>query len=61
MGRVPLTPQIRTQVYKDVLWIRQGRFIGEDRLVQWDFAGAPPSDELATLLERWGLPYVSGN
>jgi RHS repeat-associated protein len=57
-GRVPLTPQIEQQIYKDVLWIREGRKAGVDRLVQWEFAGAGPSPELAKALERWGLPYV---
>jgi len=57
-GEVPLTAEIHTQIYKDVLWIREGRKIGENRVVQWDFGGAPPSRRLAEMLDFWGLPYV---
>lgn len=57
-GEVPLNLKIRTQVYKDVLWIRAGRRQGIHRTVQWDFPSAPPSTELANFLQRWGLPYV---
>jgi len=57
-GSVPPSAQIRTQIHKDVLWIREGRKLGIHRVSQWDFPGAPPSPELASLLERWGLPYV---
>jgi hypothetical protein len=57
-GRVPLSPEIRRQIHKDVLWIREGRKGGIHRVSQWDFPGAPPSHDLARLLERWGLPYV---
>ena len=57
-GQVPLTGEIRSQVYKDVLWTRAGRKMGVDRLVQWEFAGAGPSAELAKALQQWGLPYV---
>src|SRR5262249_34430855 len=57
-GEVPLTPEIRQQIYKDVLWMREGRKQGAYRLVQWEFAGAGPSEDLAAALRLWGLPYV---
>jgi RHS repeat-associated protein len=57
-GRVPLSADIRSQVYKDVIWMRAGRASGVDRLVQWNFAAAPPSSDLAAFLEHWGLPYA---
>ena len=57
-GQVLLTSEIKQQLYKDVLWIREGRKAGVHRIVQWEFAGAAPSPELAKALQRWGLPYV---
>jgi hypothetical protein len=57
-GEVLLTPEIKQQLSKDVLWIREGRKAGVHRIVQWEFAGAAPSPELAKALQRWGLPYV---
>jgi hypothetical protein len=57
-GEVPLSDAIRRQIYKDVLWVREGRKAGVHRVVQWEFAGAPPSADLANALQRWGLPYV---
>ena len=57
-GSVPLSAEIRSQIYKDVLFVREGRKLGTQRLVQWEFGGAGPSDELAALLQRWGIPYV---
>ena len=57
-GEVPLTEQLRLQIHKDVLWMREGRQVGVERLIQWEFAGAPPSGELALLLQHWGIPYV---
>jgi len=57
-GEVPLTAEIRNQVYKDVLWIRAGRQQGIHRIVQWEFGGAPPSAELPKFLTHWELPIV---
>jgi len=57
-GSVPLSTEIRLQVYKDVLWVRAGRLTGTHRISQWDFPGAPPTPELARFLERWGIAYV---
>jgi hypothetical protein len=57
-GEVRLTSEIRRQIYKDVLWTREGRVQGVHRVVQWDFPGAPPSQALKNFLERWGFPYV---
>jgi RHS repeat-associated protein len=54
---VPLTKDIRMQILKNEMWIREGRKIGEFRVVQWDFTGAPPSAELQGLLRLMGLPY----
>ena len=55
---VPLSAEIRQQVYKDVLWMREGRKLGEVRLAQWEFGGAPPSEALGNFLTDWGIPYV---
>ncbi|HVT43620.1 MAG TPA: hypothetical protein VMT00_04450, partial [Thermoanaerobaculia bacterium] len=55
---VPLTVEMRLQVYKDVLFVRAGRALGVDRLVQWEFAGAPPTRALAEFLQHWRIPYV---
>jgi len=55
---VRLTPELREQAYKDVLWMREGRKQGVDRLVQWEFAYAPPTEALANFLTSWGIPVV---
>jgi hypothetical protein len=57
-GEVPLNNSIQTQIYKDVLWIWEGRKLGIHRIVQWEFAGAGPSSALSNALQYWGLPYV---
>jgi hypothetical protein len=57
-GSVQLSAEIRTQINKDVLWIREGRKLGVHRTMQWEFAGAGPSSELAQILQRWGIAYV---
>lgn len=56
---VGATSQIMGQLAKDRLWIREGMKAGLHRTVQWDFAGAPPSAELAGYLQRYGISYVS--
>ena len=53
---VPLTPFIQNQIHKDVLWRRAGK--GQQRVIQWDFVGAPPSTELRTLLTRWEINII---
>lgn len=58
---VPLSKHIRSQIDKDTLWVRAGRKKKppEDRTVQWVFANAPPSSELAAMLQARKFPYVT--
>jgi hypothetical protein len=56
---VPVTRDIQNEILKDKLWIREGAKTGERRVVQWDFVGAPPNEDLEDLLQRVGLPYAS--
>ncbi|WP_438035789.1 phage tail protein [Sorangium sp. So ce204] len=58
---VPLSKDISAQIDKDTLWIRAGRrkTPPEQRVVQWVFANAPPSSELAARLQSRKLPYVT--
>jgi RHS repeat-associated protein len=58
-GEVPLSAELRTQARKDFLWVREGKKLGEHRVVQWNFAGAPPSAALAGLLRHFRIPYVT--
>ena len=57
-GQVPLTAEIHKQILKDMLWVREGSKLGIHRTVQWEFAGAPPSHELAAMLQKWRIAYV---
>jgi RHS repeat-associated protein len=56
-NEVRLTPEMTEQILKDKLFIHEGRKLGEHRVVQWDFVGAPPNAELRELLQRTGLSY----
>ena len=58
---VPLSKHIQAQIDKDTLWVRAGRKKKppEDRTVQWVFANAPPSSELAAMLQARKFPYVT--
>jgi RHS repeat-associated protein len=58
LHEVELTPTLRQQAERNFWWRREGLRLGEDRLVQWDFVGAPPSQELAELLQFLKIPYV---
>ena len=55
---VGLEKPLAEQADKDLLWRREGKRLGEDRIVQWDFVGAPPSQELAEYLQARRIPYV---
>jgi RHS repeat-associated protein len=57
-AQVQLTPELRKQIRKDFLWVREGRKMGQHRVAQWSFAGAGPSPDLSALLRHYGLPYV---
>jgi RHS repeat-associated protein len=45
LNTVPLTRDLREQIDKDFVWVREGRRLGEHRIVQYDFVGAPPSPD----------------
>jgi RHS repeat-associated protein len=55
---VPLSEELFTQAVKDAEWVKEGKVIGQDRVVQWDFVGAPPSWELSNMLDHLNIPYV---
>ena len=57
-GRVPLDKRILEEIHKDVLWRREGAKRGINRIVQWEFAGAPPSEQLSAMLARWQINIV---
>ena len=55
---VPLSQRLLEQIHKDVLIMREWRKQGVERLIQWEFHGAPPSKELAQQLTIFGIPFV---
>ncbi|HYI08041.1 MAG TPA: hypothetical protein VEK57_03125, partial [Thermoanaerobaculia bacterium] len=59
--QVPLNTFIRSEIDRDFLWMRAGRRLTPPvhRVVQWVFGGAHPSPELAALLSKRGIPYVT--
>ncbi len=57
-GEVPLSGEIQTQILKDFLWMRAGRDVGQHRIVQWQFGGAPPASDLRESLLRRGFNIV---
>jgi hypothetical protein len=56
-NQVTPSKQILDQIHKDKLWLREGKKLGENRVIQWDFIGAGPSKELKDVLQRSGIPY----
>ena len=54
---VPLTKEIKQQLTKDFFWRREGLRSGIDRVVQWDFVGAPPNKELRDFLIQTRTPF----
>jgi hypothetical protein len=54
---VPLSDELLGQALRDAAWIAEGAAIGEHRVVQWDFVGAPPRADLAAFLNALHLPY----
>ncbi|MET0357342.1 MAG: DUF4157 domain-containing protein [Cellvibrio sp.] len=52
------TQRHRDEALKDKLWMEEGAKLGEFRIVQWDFLGAPPTPELAALLRSYKIPYT---
>jgi hypothetical protein len=57
-NKVTASVKIVGQIHKDKLWLREGKKLGESRVVQWDFVGAGPDAELADILNRSGIPYT---
>ena len=56
-NEVKLSKEIYNQIQKDELFILEGQKIGEHRVVQWDFVGAPPNAELQEFLQKSGIPH----
>jgi hypothetical protein len=54
---VTLSSRILEEIHKDKLWLQEGRKLGEQRVIQWDFTGAGPNAELQDVLRRSGIPY----
>jgi RHS repeat-associated protein len=57
-NEVRMSSDMLEQIHKDKLWLQEGKKLGENRIVQWDFVGAPPNAELSDILSRSGIPHT---